>query len=72
LLASLRQRPPAGPVGRAGRWRLGLVAHYLFSSPQRRGLIVRWDPSLTAGQLAAQIEGASAILHVSTRGASAE
>lgn len=55
-------------AGRAGRWgpfgRLmaGLVSRYLFSSERRRGLIVRWEASMTGRQLGEAIEAAADVL----------
>jgi len=45
-------------------WNMGLVTHYLFSSPDRRGVIFRWTASSQAAQLSAAIEQAAAQLHV--------
>ena len=45
-------------------WNMGLVTHYLFSSPDRRGVIFRWTASSQASQLSAAIEQAAAQLHV--------
>lgn len=37
-------------------WLMGLVSHYLFSSPQRAGLIVRREPGLGSSELSELIE----------------
>jgi len=46
------------------RLRMGLVTRYLFSSPSRRGVILRWDDSLTAVSLAEAIENAKDLLRL--------
>ena len=46
-------------IGAAERWRIGLVAHYLFGGIQRRGLIIRWSESTTARQLSEAIESSA-------------
>ena len=38
------------------RWRMGLVAHYLFCSDARKSLILRWRSGLKADELAEAIE----------------
>jgi hypothetical protein len=43
---------------------MGLVARYLFSAEARRGLIVRWDPAMTATDLAGAIESMKASLRL--------
>jgi len=50
----------ARPAGRdrTNMWRMGLVAQYLFCSPERRGLILHWDRRTTAEKLADAIEEA--------------
>ncbi|MFB3891559.1 MAG: hypothetical protein ACE15C_05995 [Phycisphaerae bacterium] len=48
----------------ARRWRIGLVAHYLCCSDQKRGLILRVRDALTAEELAASVEKAAAVLHL--------
>ena len=40
----------------AGAWRIGLVGRYLFSSADRRGVIVPWGEALTAAEIAEAIE----------------
>ena len=37
---------------------MGLIAHYLFCSDRRRGLMLRWREDLTAEQLGEAIEAA--------------
>ena len=51
-------RTPTGGDGQAFRWRMGLVAHYLFSSGRRRGLMLRWSDGLTAKMLTDAVEQA--------------
>lgn len=58
------EKGQAGPVGRFERLCIGLVARYVFSSPQRRGLIVRWTPAMTADDLAREIEHAAGVLNL--------
>ena len=55
---------PERPVGRQDRWRIGLVAHYLFSGEQRRGLMLRWASAMTAECLGQAIEDAAKLLHL--------
>ncbi len=45
-----------GAVGRYDPWRVGLVALYLFSGPQRRGVILRWRSDMTAEELGQAVE----------------
>lgn len=40
----------------AGSWRMGLVARYLFTSPDRQGLIIPWRSAPDAAALAEAIE----------------
>jgi hypothetical protein len=47
------------PIDPMGRLRIGLVARYLLSSPDRQGLIVRWDADMTELQLQEAIEHAA-------------
>jgi hypothetical protein len=54
---------PVGQVDQAGLWRMGLVAHYLFSGPSKAGVIVRYLPQTTAGEIQAAIESAAEVLH---------
>ncbi|MBS3733413.1 MAG: UvrB/UvrC motif-containing protein [Phycisphaerae bacterium] len=51
----------------AGPWRVGLVAKYLFSAPQRRGLAVHWTDALDAAALTEQIVAARGVLGLSDR-----
>jgi len=48
-------RNPASPTD-ADLYRLGLVAHYLFSSPAKRGVLVRYAPTMTSQELADEIQ----------------
>ncbi|MFW6132547.1 MAG: hypothetical protein ACOC8F_01525, partial [Planctomycetota bacterium] len=50
-----------------GRWRIGLVAKYLFSAPRRRGLAVHWSDSVDAAALGERIGEARAALGLSDR-----
>lgn len=45
----------AGPADAADRWRIGLVARYLFSSDARRGLMLRWRAEMTADEFLAGV-----------------
>jgi len=56
-LAGRMRTPASGPrrVGVLQRRRMGLVAHYLYVSAERRGLIVRAGGDLTGEALAEQI-----------------
>jgi hypothetical protein len=38
------------------RWLMGLVSHYLYSSPARSGLILRWQEGMTGADLGQRIE----------------
>lgn len=53
-MAALAARPLT--FKQAELYRMGLVANYLFCSEDRRGLILRWEPSLKAQQLCEQVE----------------
>jgi len=39
----------------ADRWGIGLVAHYLFAGPKRRGVVLRWREGLTAGEVGSAV-----------------
>ena len=41
------------------RWRMGLVSHYLYSSDQRRGVMLRWRESMPAEEVASAMEAAA-------------
>jgi len=56
-----------GPVGPAERWRVGLVAKYLFSGPRRRGAAVHWRPELAAEELAEAVRSGRDDLGLSDR-----
>jgi hypothetical protein len=53
----------ASPIS-VNRWAMGLVAHYLFAGPRRRGVIVPIRADLTAEKLAAEIEKSAEALGV--------
>lgn len=69
-LDALVKTTAAAAAGTAERWgpfsrrMVGLVARYLFSSDRRRGLIVRWDASLTGERLADAIEASAGVLNL--------
>ncbi|MFP3937269.1 MAG: UvrB/UvrC motif-containing protein [Phycisphaerae bacterium] len=44
------------------RWRMGLLCRYLFSSPRRKGLILRLRDNLEAAELAGAIRDSSDVL----------
>ncbi|MHC4562464.1 MAG: UvrB/UvrC motif-containing protein [Planctomycetota bacterium] len=50
------------PADEAGRWRMGLVAQQVFTSGDRRGLVLRWRDGLTAAGLAEVIESSADVL----------
>lgn len=52
------------PFAPADRWRMGLVASYLWTSPQRRGVILPWRDALAAEDLAEAIDSARDELHL--------
>lgn len=54
----------------ADRWRMGLVSRTLFSSPQRRGLVLRWHEAVSPDELSAAIDAAAGELALSRRGQS--
>jgi len=54
-------------LGRAEQERIALVAQLLFTSPARRGVVVRYDPALTPEDLAGRIEAGARVLGVSNR-----
>lgn len=43
-------------------WRMGLVSHYLFIAPGRRGLMVRYRPELTVEDVSKAISAAKEVL----------
>jgi excinuclease UvrABC nuclease subunit len=49
-------------AGRYDSWRVGLVASYLFSGPQRRGAILRWRRGMTGRELGQAVEQSAANL----------
>ncbi|MDY6914532.1 MAG: hypothetical protein SVT52_08770 [Planctomycetota bacterium] len=50
-----RRRTPGEPE----RWRLGLVARYLFSGDERKGLMFHWHGDVTVRQLRLAVEAAA-------------
>ena len=62
LLQRMARRRTDRPPGRFERLATGLVVRYLFSSPQRRGLMVRWTESMTPDELARAIRNEAALL----------
>lgn len=72
LLSGMRKLTRADrPVGPAQRDRIGLLAQYLFSSDQRRGLIVRYTQGLTAERLAQAVCSAAGALRLAPPAAKA-
>jgi len=69
LARMARSAATARRLGRAEQERIALVAHYLFVSPDRRGLIVRCTPDLTAEALGERVAGAAERLRLRPRGA---
>ena len=55
---------PQERLGQAERLVMGLVSRYLFSGPERRGLILRWGADMTPAGLAEEIESAAEILNL--------
>ncbi|HOD84738.1 MAG TPA: UvrB/UvrC motif-containing protein [Phycisphaerae bacterium] len=53
--------------GDLAAWRMGLVAHYLFTSPDRRGVILRWEESLQPADVEQAIDDAARELHLSRK-----
>ncbi len=53
--------------GDLAAWRMGLVAHYLFTSPDRCGVILRWDESLQPADVEQAIDDAARELHLSRK-----
>jgi hypothetical protein len=52
-------------IAAIGRWRMGLVAHYLFCSPQRSGIVIHCHPSLTTDEVSRRLEEGHELLHLS-------
>ncbi len=52
----------ARPFADLDRWRMGLVSHFLYSSDERRGVMLRWRESTSAEELATAIEGSAKLL----------
>ena len=57
---------PTTPLPRDGAalWRMALVSHYLYCSPERSGLVLRYRPDLTARSLAEMIEDQAVALRL--------
>ena len=53
--------------GRDDRWRLALVASYLYSGDRRKGLMLRWRNDFTANQLAAAVDSSAGNLSLKAR-----
>jgi len=51
-------------IRREHRWCIGLIGRYLFSSDDRRGLILRWTPGMTAELLGEAIIATASVLGV--------
>ncbi|MFA6133535.1 MAG: hypothetical protein WC869_05915 [Phycisphaerae bacterium] len=49
---------------KAERWTVSLAASYLFSSPQRRGLLLRWRADMDVAELAGAIEKSADMLAI--------
>lgn len=65
LLGRMGERPGREtPTDEPARYRMGLVARQLFSSRERRGVILRWDASLRAQDLAAALNRNRDVLRV--------
>lgn len=47
---------PRQHLDEAGRYRVGLVTHYLYCSPAKRGVIIHWPADMTPSDLAATIK----------------
>jgi len=62
-----RKQATDRPLGRFERLSAGLVGRYLFSSPQRRGLMLRWTASMTAEELARAIREHADVLKLRAR-----
>ena len=65
-MASAAATPP-GPIGLVERMRMGLIARMLFSAPQRRGLILHWQPGMPLEQLISEIDSAAGVLGLSRK-----
>lgn len=59
--------PAAAANAVARRWRVGLIAHYLYCSSDKRGLILRADAIASADDLQAAIEAAAESLKLSKK-----
>ena len=53
--------------GDLAAWRMGLIAHYLFTSPDRRGIILRWNESLQPADIEQAVDAATHELHLSKK-----
>lgn len=47
---------PHEKLDETGRYRIGLVTHYLFCSPAKRGVIIHWRQDMTVADLAAEMK----------------
>jgi len=64
LEAMARLSATGQPIDELGRWRLSLVAQYLFSGQDGKGLLVHWSPALRPADFAASIDQAAGELRV--------
>lgn len=68
MLQRARQLLTCGsPPDEPARWRMGLVCRYLFSSPRRKGLIVRLRSDLDAAELAGAVRDSADVLGLKPR-----
>lgn len=60
-------RDPQRIEGDLAAWRMGLLAHYLFTSPDRRGVVLRWSDSLQPADVEQAVDEAAHELHLSRK-----
>ncbi len=64
ILAKAKELSKAPDFSAASKWPIALVSHYLYVSPQRRGLILRYREGLSAEDVASGIEESAEALHL--------
>ena len=70
ILAKATELSEAPDFSAASKWPVALVSHYLYVSPQRRGLILRYREGLSVEDVASGIEESAEALHLKKPAAS--
>jgi hypothetical protein len=64
-MASLADKD--APVEEAGRWRMGLVSHYLYAGEERRGLFLRWWRGMAEEEIIRAVEDSAEKLRLKAK-----